>query len=159
MGDVHRNSQEVSGLFSLESDPSALIISKATLYRATHSHCLQDQENVRDLTKLNRDLSQVIFVVSESHKKNVLPAENVLVIPDFKPSDPDAGEFQQDTTLLDLVPLLELVWKQDVQDTRVVCRSYAGKDVVSEFRRRASAEAAARSRQSSRSPRLRFGFG
>jgi TFIIF-interacting CTD phosphatase-like protein len=121
--------------------------------------CLQDHENVRDLTKLNRDLSKVIFIVSESHKKNVVPAENVLVIPDFMPPDSDAPQPEQDTTLLDLVPLLELVWKQDVPDTRVVCRSYAGKDVVSEFRRRASAEAAAQSRQSRLSPRLRFGFG
>jgi TFIIF-interacting CTD phosphatase-like protein len=123
--------------------------------------CLQDNENMRDLTKLNRDLSQVIFLVSEAHKKNVEPADNVLVIPDFKPSEAaHAADAPQDTTLLDIVPLLELIWKQDVPDSRIVCRSYSGKDVVSEFRRRASAEAVPKaSSPTSRSPRLRFGFG
>lgn len=94
---------------------------------------MQNNENMRDLSKLNRDLSQVIFVVTESKAKTVEPADNVLVIPDY-----DAANAPQDTTLLDVVPLLELVWKQDVPDTRVVCRSYQGKHVVDEFRKRDS---------------------
>ena len=76
--------------------------------------------------------------------------------PSDRPSFPHAGS-TQDTTLLDIVPLLELIWKQDVQDARAVCRSYHGKNVVEEFRRRDRAPVV---RQPTAAPaRRRFGFG
>jgi hypothetical protein len=123
--------------------------------------CVQDNENMRDLTKLNRDLRNVIFIVTESKAKTVQPAENVLVIPDLAPLDSDAGTLQ-DTTLLDIVPLLELVWKQDVPDTRAVCKSYQGTNVVQEFRRRDGHKAsppAASPGSTAKAPLRRFGFG
>lgn len=98
---------------------------------------MQNNEAMRDLTKLNRDLSSVIFLVTESKKHTVEPSENCLVIPDYAPADHTAADARsglggagggggasapQDTTLLDIVPLLELIWKQDVPDTRAVCR-------------------------------------
>ena len=134
--------------------------------RAAHAlkvpPCVQRNESMRDLTKLNRDLSQVVFVVSESRAHTVKPADNVLVIPDFKGADPDkaapAGDAPQDTTLLDLVPLLELMWKNDVADTRVVCKSYAGKDVIAEFRARLAADVAPKA-AASRTGGVRRRFG
>lgn len=130
----------------------------------TRPACVQRNESMRDLTKLNRDLSQVVFVVTESRAHTVEPADNVLVIPDFKGADPEkpghsgAGA-PQDTTLLDLVPLLELMWRNDVADTRVVCKSYAGKDVVQEFRARLAADVAPKAAPSrTAGARRRFGL-
>lgn len=114
---------------------------------------VQGNEHVRDLSKLNRDLSRTLFIVGESRARTVLQQENVLVIPDWKGMDPT------DTTLLDILPLLEILSKQDVLDVRVVCQSYKDTDVVQEFRNRMEAAAAqvsiAKTAQPSRS---RFGF-
>jgi hypothetical protein len=138
----------------------------------------QDNENVRDLGKLNRDLSNVIFLTTESKKHTVEPADNVLVIPDYAPPGDGGGastggtstggastEAPRDTALLDIVPLLELIWRQDVPDARAVCRSYEGTNVVEEFRRRNAAKAGraapAAGRAAAARPGLlqRFGFG
>ena len=92
---------------------------------------LQHNEAMRDLSKLNRDLSNVIFLVTESKKATVEPSENCIVIPDYAPPAAGAdvgsghGGARHDTVLLDIVPLLELIWKQDVPDTRAVCRCAA----------------------------------
>lgn len=100
----------------------------------------QNSQSMRDLTKLNRDLSRVVFVVAASKAGSVEPADNVLVIPDMDPVD------TQDRTLTDILPMLELIVMRNVPDTRAVCRSYAGKDVVAEFRRRVAPQEAPRRR-------------
>jgi mitochondrial import inner membrane translocase subunit TIM50 len=112
---------------------------------------VQGNQHVRDLSKLNRDLSRTLFIVGESNAHTVLQQENVLVIPDWKDMD------SSDRTLLDILPLLEILSKQDVLDVRVVCQSYKGTDVVQEFRRRM--EAAANQPPKPVQPvRSRFGF-
>jgi mitochondrial import inner membrane translocase subunit TIM50 len=114
-------------------------------------HAVQGNEHVRDLSKLNRDLSRTLFIVGESRAHTVLQQENVLVIPDWKGMDPS------DRTLLDILPLLEILSKQDVLDVRVVCQSYKGTDVVQEFRSRLEA-AASKAAQAAQPTRTRFGF-
>lgn len=117
---------------------------------------MQGNEHVRDLSKLNRDLSRTLFIVGESRAHTVLQQENVLVIPDWEDMD------THDRTLLDMLPLLEILSKQDVLDVRAVCQSYRGKDVVQEFRRRmeeAAAQRAAAASAQKAAQRPRFSFG
>jgi NLI interacting factor-like phosphatase len=104
----------------------------------TSARAAQRNQSVRDLTKLNRDLSRVVFVVAASKADSVEPADNVLVIPDMDPSD------SNDHTLTDLLPMLELIVMRGVPDARAVCRSYAGKDIAAEFRRRVRPQEAPR---------------
>lgn len=112
---------------------------------------MQGNQHVRDLSKLNRDLSRTLFIVGESRAHTVLQQENVLVIPDWKDMD------SSDRTLLDILPLLEILSKQDVLDVRVVCQSYKDTDVVNEFRTRMDA-AANQVPKAAQPTRTRFGF-
>lgn len=114
-------------------------------------HAVQGNEHVRDLSKLNRDLSRTLFIVGESRAHTVLQQENVLIIPDW------TGMDSSDRTLLDILPLLEILSKQDVLDVRVVCKSYKGTDVVQEFRSRMEA-AATQAAKAAKPTRSRFGF-
>lgn len=76
-------------------------------YRLYKNACrMVDNVHVRDLSRLNRDLRRTLFIVSESNKHTVVQEENVLVVPDWDGMDPD------DRTLLDILPLLEILSKQ-----------------------------------------------
>lgn len=76
-------------------------------YRLYKNACrMVDNLHVRDLSRLNRDLRRTLFIVSESNKHTVAQQENVLVIPDWEDMNPD------DRTLLDILPLLEILSKQ-----------------------------------------------
>lgn len=101
-----------------------------------HLPVAQDGEHCRDLSKLNRDLSKVLFVTSKKREKTCMQPENTIVIDDWTNMDPS------DTTLLDLVPMLQLIVLRQVPDTRTVCASYQGKDVVTTFRERMQSTAA-----------------
>ena len=58
---------------------------------STEADSVQNNENIRDLTKLNRDLPNVIYLVTESKAGTVEPSDNVLVLPDYKPGGSDGG--------------------------------------------------------------------
>lgn len=91
--------------------------------------------------------------MGESRAHTVLQQDNVLVIPDW------TGMDSSDRTLLDILPLLEILSKQDVLDVRVVCKSYKGTDVVQEFRSRMEAAAAQQAAAKAAQPtRSRFGL-
>eukprot|EP00892_Ulva_mutabilis_P001158 jgi/Ulvmu1/11042/UM007_0223.1 len=123
-------------------------------YRLYRNACrMVDNVHVRDLSRLNRDLRRTLFIVSESNAHTVAQHDNVLVIPDWEDMNPD------DRTLLDILPLLEIVSKQDVLDVRVVCRSYKDKDVVAEFRSRMEQADRKQAQKASQSGRPRFAFG
>jgi import inner membrane translocase subunit TIM50 len=86
-------------------------------------------EHVRDLSKLNRDISQVLFLSADPHAYAFQP-ENALKLRRW------SGDFR-DTTLLDIMPLLQMVALRGVQDIRDVVRSYDGEeDVATAFKRR-----------------------
>eukprot|EP00775_Hariotina_reticulata_P002664 gene2664-2964_t len=77
------------------------------LYRQDTQY--KDGKHVRDLSKLNRDLTQVLFISGNPH----------------------------DTTLLDLIPFLQMVQEVHVDDVRDVVRSYDGEeDVAVAFKQR-----------------------
>lgn len=53
----------------------------------------------------------------------------------------------EDTALLDLLPLLEQIFRTNVPDVRAVVRSFEGQDIPSAFRERMKALAAKQQQQ------------
>ncbi|KAI6231557.1 Mitochondrial import inner membrane translocase subunit TIM50 [Aphelenchoides besseyi] len=101
-----------------------------------------DGHHVKDLNRLNRDLSKVIFIDFDASSAK-LNTENVLRVPKW---DGDMN----DTSLVDLAELLKTIHLSDVDDVRPTLQYYSGFDNPSaEFRRRAQ-DLTAQSSQSSR---------
>mmetsp|Transcript_18694 Transcript_18694/g.27035 ORF Transcript_18694/g.27035 Transcript_18694/m.27035 type:complete len:388 (-) Transcript_18694:153-1316(-) len=87
---------------------------------------------VKDLSKLNRDLARTIVIDTDSHALELQPS-NALLVPKWD-RDP------MDRTLLDLIPMLENIVRDDVQDVRPLLASYYGTEVAKEYSRRRSVE-------------------
>ncbi|XP_024382334.1 mitochondrial import inner membrane translocase subunit TIM50 [Physcomitrium patens] len=85
-------------------------------------------KHLRDLEKLNRDPTHVIYLSGHA-KDTTLQPENALPIKPWK-LEPD------DTVLLDMLPFLEFVARQRPADIRPVLASYDGLDIPTEFRER-----------------------
>ncbi|XP_048492113.1 mitochondrial import inner membrane translocase subunit TIM50 isoform X2 [Beta vulgaris subsp. vulgaris] len=85
----------------------------------------QDGKHFRDLSKLNRDPSRVIYVSGHALESCLQPENSVAIKPWKKETD--------DTTLIDLIPFLEYVGLHRPADIRTVLASYNGKDIASEF--------------------------
>ncbi|KAL2938571.1 Mitochondrial import inner membrane translocase subunit TIM50 [Bienertia sinuspersici] len=85
----------------------------------------QDGKHYRDLSKLNREPSRVLYVSGHA-LESCLQTENCVPI---KPWKKEAD----DTTLIDLIPFLEYVGLHKPADIRPVLASYNGKDIPSEF--------------------------
>ncbi|KAL6741075.1 hypothetical protein Aduo_014368 [Ancylostoma duodenale] len=87
-------------------------------------------QHVKDLSKLNRDLSKVIFIEVDP-KAGQLNPENVLLVPEWKGN-------MDDTSLVDLAELLKTIHLSDVEDVRPTLQYYSQfPDPAKEFRRRA----------------------
>jgi len=82
--------------------------------------------NIKDLSYLNRDLRHVILVDTDCTSYANQP-ENAIAI---KPWHGDL----EDVELMELVPFLEAVFKEDVQDVREVLRHFEGVNVPDKFR-------------------------
>ncbi|XP_009602717.1 mitochondrial import inner membrane translocase subunit TIM50 [Nicotiana tabacum] len=82
-------------------------------------------KHYRDLSKLNRDPSRIIYVSGNALESSLQP-ENCVEIKPWK------GDVE-DTTLLDLIPFLEYVGKHRPADIRTVLASYQGRDIAKEF--------------------------
>ncbi|PIO76309.1 NLI interacting factor-like phosphatase [Teladorsagia circumcincta] len=97
----------------MEFDPT----SSASVYR-------------KDLSKLNRDLSKVIFIDVDPKAAQLNP-ENILLVPEWKGN-------MDDTSLVDLAELLKTLHLSDVEDVRPTLQYYSQfPDPAKEFRRRA----------------------
>ncbi|KMS94557.1 hypothetical protein BVRB_020210 [Beta vulgaris subsp. vulgaris] len=81
--------------------------------------------HMKDLSKLNRDLSKVIIVDDESEAFS-MHTNNGITVKKFD-GDP------QDVTLLQLIPVLESMIADDVADVREVLRQYPGADGIQKF--------------------------
>ncbi|KAK6754543.1 hypothetical protein RB195_013501 [Necator americanus] len=87
-------------------------------------------QHVKDLSKLNRDLSKVIFIDVDA-KAGQLNPENILLVPEWKGN-------MDDTSLVDLAELLKTIHLSDVEDVRPTLQYYSQfPDPAKEFRRRA----------------------
>ncbi|XP_062179329.1 mitochondrial import inner membrane translocase subunit TIM50-like [Phragmites australis] len=84
-----------------------------------------DGKHYRDLSKLNRNPAQVIYLSAHALESCLQP-ENCVEIKPFKLEN-------NDTQLLDLIPFLEYVAIARPSDIRTVLASYQGCDVAAEF--------------------------
>uniref|UniRef100_A0A1I7RSL1 Mitochondrial import inner membrane translocase subunit TIM50 n=1 Tax=Bursaphelenchus xylophilus TaxID=6326 RepID=A0A1I7RSL1_BURXY len=90
----------------------------------------QDGHHIKDLGRLNRDLSKVIFIDFDAQSAKLNP-ENVLRLPKW---DGD----MDDTALVDLAELLKTIHLSDTDDVRPTLQYYSSFDnPPAEFRRRA----------------------
>uniref|UniRef100_A0A0N5CDI1 Mitochondrial import inner membrane translocase subunit TIM50 n=1 Tax=Strongyloides papillosus TaxID=174720 RepID=A0A0N5CDI1_STREA len=107
-------------------DPNQKIMYKlyrdCTLYENGHYR--------KDLSKLNRDLSKVIYIDYDPESFKLNP-ENVLRVPKWE------GDME-DTSLIDLAELLKTILQSDVDDVRPTLQYYSQyDDPAKEFKRRA----------------------
>lgn len=113
-------------------DPNSYVMHR--LYRAeTH---YQQGVHIKDVSRMNRPLERVI-VIDHDEKCVCLQPDNAIIVPEWK-GDPS------DTALLDLIPLLEGVVREDIEDVRDILRDLQGKsvaDAVVEYRAMAAARA------------------
>jgi import inner membrane translocase subunit TIM50 len=86
-------------------------------------------KHVRDLSKLNRDMGSVLFLSANPSAWSFQP-ENTIKLKAW------TGE-TKDTTLLDLIPMLQMIFLTGVKDVRDVVKSYDGEeDVAKAFKTR-----------------------
>ncbi|CEP61925.1 protein translocase subunit TIM50 LALA0_S04e03774g [Lachancea lanzarotensis] len=98
-------------------------------YNLFKEHCLyKDGVHIKDLSKLNRDIGKVVIVDCDPNSYKLQP-ENAVPL---KPWDGKA-----DDSLLKLIPFLEYMATQQMNDVRPVLNSYADKyQIPEEFERR-----------------------
>uniref|UniRef100_A0A0N4ZYA4 Mitochondrial import inner membrane translocase subunit TIM50 n=1 Tax=Parastrongyloides trichosuri TaxID=131310 RepID=A0A0N4ZYA4_PARTI len=90
----------------------------------------EDGHNRKDLSRLNRDLSKVIYIDYDPESFKLHP-ENVLRVPKWE------GDME-DTSLIDLAELLKTILESDVDDVRPTLQYYSQyDDPAKEFKRRA----------------------
>ncbi|KAG7670085.1 hypothetical protein Ndes2526B_g06470 [Nannochloris sp. 'desiccata'] len=109
-------------------DPQRLV--QYRLYRDSTRYV--NGKHVRDLSKLNRDLKQVLLITADPDAFALQP-ENAVKLPKWTTADTG-----NDTTLLDLLPFLEAIVRTNVPDLRDVVKSYEGQDIPTAFRERMS---------------------
>ncbi|KAI0216140.1 mitochondrial inner membrane protein required for protein import, partial [Massospora cicadina] len=85
-----------------------------------------DGKTVKDLSLLNRDLSQVIIMENNPEHFSLQP-DNAILVPAWDGS-PD------DRYLLDILPFLETLYLSKPKDVRVVLKKYYGKDIPKALR-------------------------
>lgn len=107
-------------------DPQRLV--QYRLYRDSTRYV--NGKHVRDLSKLNRDLKQVLLITADPDAYSLQP-ENAVKLPKWTTSNG-----ADDTTLLDLLPFLEAIVRTNVPDLRDVVKSYDGQDIPTAFRER-----------------------
>lgn len=96
--------------------------------------------HVRDLSRLNRDLRQVLYMTWDEKTGEMQP-DNVVRVRKWE-GDPN------DTQLLDMIPVLQMIVQSDIPDVRETARVYRGKDLPTAFKERARAQAQAQAQVS-----------
>ncbi|KAI8056732.1 HAD-like domain-containing protein [Syncephalis plumigaleata] len=84
-----------------------------------------DGKHVKDLTHLNRDLSQVIIMDSNPEAFSLQP-ENGVAVPPWT-GDPS------DRYLFDIIPFLQTIAETRPTDVRPILQAYSGKDIPATF--------------------------
>lgn len=123
---IYTNEQGLTAMPIIENlDPQQMIMWKlfrdATKYEQGH--------HIKDLSKLNRDLSKVIFLEWDPNGFQLQP-ENALRVPKWEGDD-------SDTALVDLAQLLTMIRTSNVDDVRPIVQFYSEFDnPAKEFRER-----------------------
>lgn len=113
-------------------DPNGYITHR--LYRAETDY--KRGVHIKNLDALNRELSHVVVIDHDSKQVSMHP-QNAIIVPEWT-GDPS------DTTLLDLIPFLENLVKEDVADVREELKLLSDGDIanaVAEYRAVAAARA------------------
>ncbi|KAJ9533135.1 hypothetical protein QJQ45_018224, partial [Haematococcus lacustris] len=111
-------------------------------------------KHVRDLSKLNRDLSQVaaghswlagwaVLMLSANPGAWEFQPENTVKLQPWRKD-------QNDTTLLDLIPMLQLIATRGIKDVRDVVRSYDGEEDVAKAFKARMAQISSQQKQTSK---------
>jgi import inner membrane translocase subunit TIM50 len=130
-------------------DPHRMI--QYRLYRDSTNYL--DGKHVRDLSKLNRNLKQVLMITADADAYSLQP-ENAIKLKKWKTDD------KEDTTLLDMMPFLEAIVRTNVPDVRAVVKSYEGEDIPKAFKERMSKVSQEKKNKSEKKKASRFaGFG
>jgi import inner membrane translocase subunit TIM50 len=93
------------------------------LYREATTY--DDTKYIKDLSKLNRDLSKVIIMDSNPDAYSLQP-ENAVAVPPWT-GDPN------DRYLTEIIPFLETLVIMNVADVRPICQKYYGQDTPQKF--------------------------
>lgn len=106
-------------------DPLRAFIS----YQLYKEHCYyKDGAHIKDLSKLNRDLSKVLIIDVDEDSIKLQP-ENAIKL--------EKWNGKADDTLIRLIPFLEYLATQNVKDVRPILNSFKNKeDIPAEFDRR-----------------------
>lgn len=134
-------------------DPNHFLAGR--LYREATQY--KNGDYLRDFTKLNRDVGQVIYITARP--KTAMQQENVIVVNPYRIREGSGGGgganvSGPDTSLLDLMPFLESIVRLNVKDVRDVLASYkqeaesTGKSIPEIFRSRQVAFQAAQREKS-----------
>jgi len=130
-------------------DPHRMI--QYRLYRDSTNYV--DGKHVRDLSKLNRDLRQVLLITADEDAWSLQP-ENAIKLKKWKTSEKD------DTVLLDMMPFLEAIVRSNVPDVRSVVKSYEGEeDIAKAFKERMSKVGGDRDKEKTKRKRKVFDLG
>jgi len=93
-------------------------------YQLYKEHCLyKDGVHIKDLSKLNRDLSKVLIIDVDENSIKLQP-ENAIKLPKWNG--------QADDELIKLIPFLEYLATQQVKDVRPILSSFKDKSKISE---------------------------
>jgi import inner membrane translocase subunit TIM50 len=84
-----------------------------------------DGKLVKDLSYLNRDLSKVVLLDTNSEHAEMQP-ENAIIMPKWKGDAQDKG-------LIGMIPFLESIAIYKPKDVRPVIKAYEGKDIPTEY--------------------------
>uniref|UniRef100_A0A804QYM1 Mitochondrial import inner membrane translocase subunit TIM50 n=1 Tax=Zea mays TaxID=4577 RepID=A0A804QYM1_MAIZE len=85
----------------------------------------ENGKHYRDLSKLNRNPAQVLYISAHAKESSLQPENSVEIKPWKLEND--------DTQLLDLIPFLEYVAMARPSDIRAVLASYQSGDIAAEF--------------------------
>lgn len=125
-------------------DPHRMI--QYRLYRDSTNYV--DGKHVRDLSKLNRDLRQVLLITADEDAWSLQP-ENAIKLKKWETSEKD------DTVLLDMMPFLEAIVRSNVPDVRSVVKSYEGEeDIPKAFKERMSKVGGDRDKEKTKKKRV-----
>lgn len=93
-------------------------------YQLYKEHCLyKDGAHIKDLSKLNRDISKVLIIDVDENSIKLQP-ENAIKLP--------AWDGKADDELIKLIPFLEYLATQQVKDVRPILSSFKDKSKISD---------------------------
>lgn len=119
------NYQMTSERTVVKMDPLRAFIQYA-LYREACRY--KDGKVIKDLSLLNRDLNKTVAVEVEKDAVSMQPDNAIMLKP---------WNGESDTTLVDLIPLLEYLATQPIKDVRPVIKSFSqSDDVIAEYKER-----------------------